>query len=243
MEELIIGIILLAIIIILTKIFNINFKKVKAISEKECNDKTIIEELEKLPSNTQICKEILEELNNSSVEIVEDKEYNSSLYTVYNNKITIGNIKNKIYEVQTIAHECIHSIQDKKKTIFNFIISNIYIIYYYFIIIGTIINKIFNFNSSIFENKMLNIIIILTLGVCQYSIRSILETEAILESKHLAKKYFEKKGIKAEIINKIIKEYEETNSIGINLINYMIIVKNFLKILIYIALYTIIKII
>lgn len=243
MEEIIIGIILLAIIIVLTKIFNIDFKKIKTISEKECKDKTIIEELKKLPSNTQICKEILEEIDNSSVEIVENKEYNSSLYTVYNNRITIGNIKNKIFEVQTIAHECIHSTQKKNKAIFNFVISNIYILYFYFIFIGTILNKIIGFNNFIFENKMLNIIILLIFGMCQYAIRSLLETEAILESKHLAKKYFEKKGIKAEIINKIIKEYSETNSIGIDLINYMLIAKNLLKVLIYIVLYTIIKII
>lgn len=243
MEEIIIGIIIIAIIIILAYIFNINLKKIKAISEKQCEDKLILEELKKLPSNSQICKEILEELENSNVEVVENNEYNTSLYTVYNNRITIGNIKNKIYEVQTISHECIHSIQNKKMAISNFVISNIYIIYFYFILIGTILNKIFNFNSLIFENKMFNIIILLLLGMCQYAIRSLLETEAILESKHLAKKYYEKKGIKTDIINKIIKEYSETNTIGIKLINYMLIAKNLIKILIYIALVTILKII
>ena len=243
MVEIVIGIILLIIILALAKVFKFNLKEIKEVAEKQYDDKTILEEIEKLPPNTEICKEILKELNNEQVEVIENKEYNSSLYTVYNNRITIGNIKNKIYTVQTIAHECIHSIQDKRKSTFNFVISNIYMLYYYFIIIGTIISKIFNIKNPIIENTMLNIVLLLILALCQYAIRSMLETEAILESKHLAKKYFQKQGIKKEIIDRIIKEYSETNAMGLNVINYMLIAKSMIKVLIYIALITITKII
>lgn len=243
MEEIIIGIILIIAIIILSYIFSFNLKKIKKISEKECKDKLILDELQKLPSNVQTCKEILEELNNSQVEVVENPEYKSSLYAIYNNRITIGEVKNKIFEVQTIAHECIHSIQDKKIAIFNFVISNVYILYFYFILIGTIINKIFKLNNFIFEHTLFNIIIILLLGIFQYVVRSLLETEAILESKHLAEKYFEKKGIKEEIISKIIEEYSTTNSMGIKIINYMLISKNLIKAVIYILLTVLLKII
>ncbi len=241
MAEIVVGIILLIIIISLAKVFKFDLKKMKVVAEKQCDDKTILEEIEKLPPDTEICKEILKELNNEQVEVIENKEYNSSLYTVYNNKITIGNIKNKIYTVQTIAHECIHSIQDKRKLIFNFVISNIYILYYYSIVIGTIICRIFNIKNSVIENTMLNIVLLLILALCQYAIRSTLETEAILESKHLAKTYFQKQGIKKEIIEKIIKEYSKTNVMGLNGINYMLIVKSLIKVLIYIVLITITK--
>ena len=243
MEEIVIGIILLVIILVLAKIFKFDLKKIKEISEKENDDVGIVQELKNLPDDIEICKEILEELNNKEVQVIENRDYNASLYTVYNNRITIGNIKNKIYTVQTIAHECIHSIQNKQKAIFNFIISNIYMLYYYFIIIGTIINKIFDLQNVMFENTIIHVVILLILALCQYAIRSILETEAILESKHLAEKYFQKKGIKKETIGKIIKEYDETNQMGINLINYMLIAKSLLKVLIYIVLAMVIKII
>ena len=142
MEEIIIEIILLVIILVLAKIFKIDFKKVKEISEKENDDVEILQELKKLPNDIKICTEILEELDNKEVEVVENKEYNASLYTVYNNRITIGNIKNKIYTVQTIAHECIHSSQDKKKAIFNFIISNIaFNIVFVFMVINWLVVK------------------------------------------------------------------------------------------------------
>lgn len=243
MEEIIIGIILLVLTVVLARIFKFDLKKIKEISEKENDDVEILQELKKLPADVEICKEILEELNNKEVEVVANKEYNASLYTVYNNRITIGNIKNEKYTVQTIAHECIHSVQEKEKAIFNFIISNICILYYYFIIIGTVINKIFNLQNRIFKNTIGNVVILLILTLCQYAIRSMLETEAILESKHLAEKYFQKKGIKKEIIGKILREYNETNQMGINLINYMLIAKNLLKVLIYIVLAMIVKII
>lgn len=243
MEEIVIGIILLVLIVILAKIFRFDLKKIKEISEKENNDSEILQELKSLPADIEICKEILEELNNKQVEIVENKEYNASLYTVYNNRITIGNIKNKIYTVQTIAHECIHSVQDKEKTIFNFVISNIYMLYYFCIMVGTIINKAYNLQSIIFSNTIMNVVILLMLALCQYAIRSMLETEAILESKYIAEKYFQKKGIKKEIIGKILKKYNETNQIGINLINYMLIAKNLLKVVMYMVLAIALKII
>lgn len=243
MEEIVIGIVLLVMIILLAKIFKFDLKKIKETAEKEYDDKEVLEELKKLPSDIEICKEILEELNNKEVEVVENKDYNASLYTVYNNRITIGNIKNKIYTVQTIAHECIHSIQDKKKAIFNFIISNIYILYYYFILIGTTLSKMFSLENFIFENAIFNIVILLIIAFLQCTIRSLLETEAILESKHVAEKYFQKKGIKKEIIDRIIKEYSETNAMGLNVTNYMLIAKSLIKVLIYIILITIIKII
>ena len=97
--------------------------------------------------------------------------------------------------------------------------------------------------NIVFENTIIHIVILLILALCQYAIRSMLEIEAILESKHIAEKYFQKKGIKKEIIGKIIKEYDETNQMGINLINYMLIAKSLLKVLIYIVLAMIVKII
>ncbi len=230
MEQIIIITILIAMTFILGIVFNIKLKKIKEIAHKEENEI----ELETLPEQIEICKEMLKELNNPNVEVVENAEYNASLYTIFNNRITIGKITNKLFTVQTIAHECVHSIQSKRKAWFNFIISNIYILYYYILIISTILNKIFSWNSNIIENTTLNIVILLILAFAQYMIRSVLETEAILESKHLAEKYFKKNGIETKKLERIIKEYEAVNQAGIDIICYSLFVKSSIKLIIYI---------
>ena len=61
---------------------------------------------------------------------VSDENKEASLYIVATNTILIANIKNTFTRIQTIAHECIHSIQDKHLLWFNFIFSNIYLLYF-----------------------------------------------------------------------------------------------------------------
>ena len=117
---------MIIICLIIRYVFDVNLKKLKQLAE----NKELDEIVEKYPENADICKEYLKKLNNEEVKIEEDKNSNSTLYLVMSNKIFIANLKNNYTRLQTIAHECLHSIQSKKMLWFNFIFSNVYILYF-----------------------------------------------------------------------------------------------------------------
>ena len=131
MEFIIILTIFTIIYILLKFIFSVKIKKIK---EYE-NDKDLDKIVSKYPENVEICKEILKKVNNTEVKIEEDKEANTTLYLVMSNKIFIANLNKSYTRIQTIAHECLHSIQDKKILWSNFIISNVYLAYFFIIAI------------------------------------------------------------------------------------------------------------
>lgn len=114
-------------------IFDAKIKKIKEIALEE--EKKFNKITDKYPSNIEICKYILKKLNNSTVEIEEDKNAKTSLYIAITNKIIIADVKQSYTRIQTIAHECLHSIQKRKILLFNFIFSNIYILYFGIILI------------------------------------------------------------------------------------------------------------
>ncbi|MCF0125838.1 MAG: hypothetical protein HUJ68_08845, partial [Clostridia bacterium] len=123
MEYIIIAIISGISIIILGYIFDYNLKKIKGIvAENELD-----EIAKEYPSNLEICKWYLKKLKNEKVKIEESKEKTTSLYIAITDKIIIANIANTYTRIQTIAHECIHSVQDRRLVKFNFVFSNIYI--------------------------------------------------------------------------------------------------------------------
>ena len=114
MELITILISVVVLLIILIYVVRFNKRNIKIIKEigvnQELNEITNV-----LPDNEQICKEILIMLGNESVNVKLGSENSqSSLYVVATNSILIANIKNTFTRVQTIAHECIHSIQDKR---------------------------------------------------------------------------------------------------------------------------------
>jgi len=116
-EYIVLEVFLIIICFITRYIFDINLKKLKQLAE----NKELNEIVEKYPENADICKEYLKKLKNESVKIEEDKNSNSTLYLVTSNKIFIANLKNNYTRIQTIAHECLHSIQSRKMLWFNFI--------------------------------------------------------------------------------------------------------------------------
>ena len=139
MEIIVILIMSIIIIASLTIISKFSLKKMKLIKEIG-EDKNLNELTNVLPENEQIAKEILAKLKNENVKIrTGGASSQTSLYIVASNTIFIANIKNTFTRVQTIAHECIHSVQDKALLWFNFIFSNIYIV------LGD--NNYFNFNK------------------------------------------------------------------------------------------------
>ena len=131
MEYIVVILISIISLIVLKFAFEIKIKNINKI-KKIGNDKKLNDIANNLPSNQKICEEILQMLGNNSVKInvVEDKNKSLTYYSVISNSIIITNIKDTFTRIQTIAHECIHSTQNKRTLLFNFIFSNIYLIYF-----------------------------------------------------------------------------------------------------------------
>ena len=209
MEFIIILVVLTLIYIFLKIVFSVKIKKLKQFEKDEYLDKVV----SKYPENTQICEEILKKVNNNTVKIEEDPNANTTLYLVMSNKIFIANLNKSYTRIQTIAHECLHSIQDKKILWSNFLFSNIYLIYFIIIAILGIL--------KILTYKMLFLAIFLVLGLVYYSIRTYLENDAMIKARFLAKEYMEEKGISSkDEIESLVKKYDELNDIGIKFINF-----------------------
>lgn len=227
MEFIILICFLLITCLITRYIFDVNLKKLKQLAE----NKELNEIVEKYPQNIDICREYLKKLKNEDVKIEEDKNSNSTLYLVMSNKIFIANLKNNYTRIQTIAHECLHSIQSKKMLWFNFIFSNIYILYFLFICILAIF-KVLPF-------KMLFLSIFLILGMVYYAVRIYLENDAMIKARFLAKEYMQEKDISSqEEIDKVIQKYDEVNDIGIKATNYQffqnIVIKTIILLIIFV---------
>ena len=209
MEFIIVGIITLIATIFLQFIFDYNRKELEHIGEDE-----ELDNLAKLyPSNMEMCKEYLKKLENEKVKIEENNGAEASLYIAVTDKILIGNIQKSYTRIQTIAHECLHSIQSRKLLLFNFIFSNIYLIY--FVVICAL--SLF----KILPYKMMFLVILLLLSMIYYMVRVYLENDAMIKARYLAKEYLEEKKISSEEdIKKIVAGFDKINNVGIKCINY-----------------------
>ena len=204
MENIIIIALLIIIIIVLKIIFRINIKKAKAMQE----NKKLENITNQFPENTDMAKEMLNMLGNKKVKIEEVKDTKTSLYIAITDKIIIADMKNNYARIQTIAHECEHSVQDRRILLSNFVISNICIIYYIVIFILTICN--------ITTNYLLHIAIFIILTSIKLIIRTYLETEAMTKSRYLAEKYINAKNICTEAeTHELLGEYDKINKMGI----------------------------
>lgn len=223
--ELIIPIILLILsILVFVFVFKINIKKAKEIeSNKEMETIT-----DKFPDNKKIAEEILNLLDNKTVKIEEAKDTKTSLYIAPTNKIIIADMRNNYGRIQTIAHECIHSCQDKRLLMGNFILSNLYIIYY----IITIFLTIF----KIYENTHLHLFILSIFSFVVFGIRAFLEIDAMTKSRFLAEKYIDKKEIcTLEEKEVLLKSYDMINEIGIPFVINSLFFSSILKLIIYLV--------
>ena len=222
MELIIIILISVISLITLSIILKIDLKKVKELGM----DKDLNKLAEKYPSNTEICKSILKKLNNEKVKIEEDKEAETTLYIALTDKIFIADTKESYTRIQTMAHECLHSIQDRRILMFNFIFSNIYLIYFGAIIILTIF--------KLATNSLLYLSIFLILSMVYYMIRAFLENDAMIKAKYLAKEYMEEAQISSkEEINKIVEGFENLNNAGIKCVNYNLFSQILIKVIIF----------
>ena len=213
--------------VILKMGLRVKFSSIKTVKEIGYDAK-LNELTSQFPNNKEVCKKILYQLDNKDVIIEEKdgKELDASFYMVLNNKIIIADIKNTFTRIQTIAHECIHSIQDRRVLLFNFFYSNIYLLYFLAICILTILKVI--------KEPMLPLILLLLMGIIYYMVRSLLETEAMSKAPYVAKEYMQKSNLaNQEEINIIMENYHKLNKIGIPLVNYQLILNVLIKTIVY----------
>lgn len=226
MQYMVIIIISIITLIVLKFAFGIKIKNIKEI-KKIGNDKKINNIACKLPNNKIICETILKMVDNDSIKIdvVEDQNKSLTYYSVISNSIIITNIKDTFTRVQTIAHECLHSIQNRRLLLFNFIFSNIYLIYFVVVCILSIL--------KIIELSTLQIFIVFLMGMIFYFVRSYLETDAMTKAKYLAEMYMKGSNIISDDEIKVLVDgYEKLNKIGIPMTNFLLFCKVIIKVII-----------
>lgn len=203
-------------------IFKPSIKRLRALED----NKEVEELVNKFPEDLQMAGEILdmiekekgeENFKRPKVEQVEDTK--TSLYIAVTNKILIVNMKNNYARIQTIAHECIHSAQNKGLIFFNFIISNINILF--FLIAGVL---------TLFRVIEINMPILAVFSVTvftQFIVRIHLEVDAMKKARVLAEEYIKSKDLELseEDVEKILESYDEINEEGIPFIidNYFVL--------------------
>ena len=219
MELLIILITIVITQIILKILLNTNKKEIMKIAENDSlNSKT-----QKLPDNVEICKEILKKLKNEKVKI-EEEENTNCFYFIATDKIILNKDKKFFTRIQTIAHECVHSIQEKRILWFNYIFTNLLNVFWIVITILTL--------TGLVKNYILFTSIFLVLSIVFYIIRSYLEIEAMTKEKYIEKEYLEEHSVNET--KEIIEEYEKLNNIGIKYTCYKLISSKIYLIMLYI---------
>lgn len=225
MEFIIVAIIVVISLIIIKIIFDVNYKKIKEITQDE-KSKQLDELTKKYPENEQICKWYLKKLNNENVEIEVNEGKENCLYIALTNKILIANVRNSYTRIQTIAHECLHSVQGKKILMSNFLFSNIYLLYFLLISVFSIF--------KILPYKMLFLVILVFLSMIYLLIRNFLENDAMIKARYLSKEYMENVKISTqEEIELIISQYDKINPYGIKATNYHLFLNSCIKILLF----------
>lgn len=227
MEYIVIIITSIIAIIVLKIGFNIHIQDIKKIKEIGY-DKELNKIGDKFPENKEICEKVLEKLENKNVIIEEMQESKTSLYIAISNKIIIANIKDTFTRIQTIAHECLHSIQNRKILLFNFIFSNIYMLCFIIAILLILFNV---------GNSMLYIQIFTILSIIYCTVRMYLENEAMSRAMYVAKEYMqefkaETNKVTDEEINTLVKQFDILNKIGIPFTNFYLLTLNLGKIIV-----------
>lgn len=205
-----------------------DIKYVKQIKENEKLNQMV----RKLPDNEIVCREILKDLKNEEVTIEKSKVENSntSLYLVLSNKIIIGNMEENFTRIQTIAHECVHSIQNRTKLLLNFFLSNIIQLLFVILIILTFIIKQDNINWGL-------VIFFTMFSLIHFLVRNSLEKDAMLRAREVAINYMKKSNkLSKEEITLLNEEYIKINKIGVPIYRYNLMIKASVKIIILILL-------
>lgn len=221
MEYLVISLSLAFILLFLWYVFQISIKRIKEIGQNQKLDELV----NSLPENREVAKAILKMLNNKEVKIKENEDTKSSFYLVATNSILIANIKDSYTRIQTIAHECLHSVQEKKLLWFHYLFANFMILYYFIILILTAF--------GVTHNYLLHLMILAILFFIQYAVRSFLETDAMTKAPYLAKEYLLQTNLKKEEIEELDKAYQELDKEGIKTVCFQLLAKQIIKLIVY----------
>ena len=222
MQYLIIICVIVLTMIIIGFVYEFNITKLKNFAKEEEGRLNSLGK--KYPSNIDICKYILKKLDNEKVEIEEDKTQKTCLYIAITNKIIIADVRDSYTRIQTIAHECLHSVQNRKILLLNFIFSNIYLIYFIVTLLLGLLSKI--------SNKMLMLFLMVFFSYIYYYIRSYLENDAMIKARFLAKEYMEEIKISSkDEIDRIIESYDKLNNMGIKMTNYELLLETIVKVI------------
>ena len=210
------------VIIVISILMNTSTKKLKEIAE----DKELNQIAEKYPTNKEICKTILKKIKNEKVKIEENETSESTMYIAVQDKILIGNTHKSFTRIQTMAHECLHSIQDRKLLIANFVCSNIYLLYFVIMVILLIFR--------IIQNEMLFLNIFLIISFTYYVVKIYLENDAMIKAQYLAKEYLEEQKITTKEENeKLVAGFKKLNTDCIKSTNCNIFINIMIKVVIF----------
>ncbi len=225
MDFIIVGMVALIATIILKFVFDYKVKELKNIG----NDEELDNLAKAYPSNIEMCQDYLKKLENEKVKIEENEGAEASLYMAMTDKILIANIQKSYTRIQTIAHECLHSMQSRKLLLFNFIFSNMYLLYFVVICVLLI--------CKVLPYKMMFLAIFLILSMIYYMVRVFLENDAMIKARYLAKDYMEEKSISSkEEIKKLVRGFDKINNVGIKCINYMFFMQIMMKVFVIVIL-------
>jgi len=169
------------------------------------HDDEISSIVKKIGDNEQVAKEILNYIGNETTEVIknEDEKIKSSFYNCNTDKITIKNTTDleDCSRVVHIAHECIHSIQEKKLLKAHFIFSNIQILYFLGIFIYFFYNRDLELRLSL-------LLVQVFIFIATFFMKIVLESDATYRGPELACRYLSDKVDKNSIM-KFRKDVEE----------------------------------
>ncbi len=191
-------------------------------------DKELVKKAEAFPDNETICKEMLDMLDNKEVQLKleEGGKERTTLYVVATNTIWIANIQDTFTRIQTIAHECLHSIQNKTTLWFQFLLSTFYPLYFILISICTIL--------GIVHQPMIHAVVLLLCGILFFTVRAYLEMDAMLKARPLAEAYMQSKtDIPQQDKQTILAGYDTINELGVKLTLLQLWMKPMVRVILY----------
>ncbi len=161
-------------------------------------DEKISPVVKAIGDNEKLAEEILKYIGNTTtkVEKNEDNKIKASFYNCNTDKITVKNTEDldDCSRLIHIAHECVHSIQEKKLVKAHFILSNIQIFYF----LGIFIYFFYNKNLELRLSLLLIQIFIFS---ATFFIKIVLESDATYRGPILAFRYLTDKIDKVSLRN------------------------------------------
>ncbi|MBQ7668863.1 MAG: zinc metallopeptidase [Clostridia bacterium] len=204
----------LSLLVLLSIVYfkKINYKELKYDSE-------LSKDIETLGENVEIATDILKMHGNNHTKVENNKEKNAkiSYYDHSKDKIVVGGFEKSEYtRIINIAHECVHTTQNKKYLVMNKVFSNLQILYFLFVCI-----YFFYIDSK--ELKLMLLVIQIFIWFITTFVKMVIESDACYRSVQFAKDYLTQKigqDTAAKFTDKVeIKVYE---SIPMYFINFLV---------------------